>query len=148
MLQTKELNNGRLAMLGIAGFTLQELVPPHRESELCSRPGLCLGCVLMVAGEAAGLPAHTAGSSAFAACRPASPPLDPAPSPHLSPTPSPLLQSLSTWLCTWSVRCCWRWRTLSATLACPPRRWTPWSPPCPTCSERSPSVACTAGLAA
>lgn len=30
-LQTKELNNGRLAMLAIAGFTLQELVPPHRE---------------------------------------------------------------------------------------------------------------------
>ena len=31
VLQTKELNNGRLAMLAIAGFTLQELVPPHRE---------------------------------------------------------------------------------------------------------------------
>lgn len=31
VLQTKELNNGRLAMLAIAGFVLQELVPPHRE---------------------------------------------------------------------------------------------------------------------
>lgn len=30
-LETKELNNGRLAMLAIAGFVLQELVPPHRE---------------------------------------------------------------------------------------------------------------------
>jgi len=31
VLQTRELNNGRLAMLAIAGFVLQELVPPHRE---------------------------------------------------------------------------------------------------------------------
>lgn len=30
-MQTKELNNGRLAMISIAGFVLQELVPPHRE---------------------------------------------------------------------------------------------------------------------
>jgi light-harvesting complex I chlorophyll a/b binding protein 1 len=31
VMQTKELNNGRLAMIAIAGFVLQELVPPHRE---------------------------------------------------------------------------------------------------------------------
>ena len=44
-LQTKELNNGRLAMIAIAGFVLQELVPPHRESERCVS-GCCVGGVL------------------------------------------------------------------------------------------------------
>ena len=50
VLQTKELNNGRLAMLAIAGFTLQELVPPHRESE-CGRGLRVWGCLHLCVAE-------------------------------------------------------------------------------------------------